>query len=392
MLRNPHFSSLSTNYLFSEIQKKLRHFRDNHPDEHIIDLSIGDTSQPLEASIVHAFSNSVERFGNSSTYRGYGPDYGLSSLREEIATYLYKNTISKEEIFISNGAKHDLFRLLSLFGAGKTIAIQDPSYPAYIDLARLTGAKRILPLPCLKETDFTPQIPEQEKIDIFCICSPNNPTGTVLSHKQLQALVDYAIHRGSIILFDAAYSAFITDPDLPKSIFEIPGSRSCAIEIQSLSKPLGFSGIRLGWTVVPEELQYEDGSSIIQDWRRFLSTTFNGVSIPVQEAAVEGIHLFPTPPAIHYYRENSHLLREALQQADFCVYGGEHAPYLWVEVPECGEQPVFDFFLQNYRIAVTPGEGFGSCGVGFARFSSLGKRNDVLLAVEALTKSLLTTV
>lgn len=381
MLRNSCFSNLKTNYLFSSIQKKVQRFRQQHPQAKILDLSIGNTSQPLDPSVVQAFTQSIQNLGCSEKYQGYGSEFGLPQLREQIANKLYHRYVSSEEIFVSDGAKVDIFRLLSLFGPGKTIAVQDPSYPAYMDAAYLTGAKKIVKLPCVKEHDFSPQIPESEQIDIFCICSPNNPTGTALNHQQLKQIIDYAHKHHSIILFDAAYSAFISDPSLPKSIFEIPGSRFCAIEINSFSKPLSFAGIRLGWTVVPEELSYRDGTPFIQDWKRFLCTTFNGASLPAQQAALQGLSLFPQPPSIQYYRENSLLLQQNLQQ-HFSIFGGKHAPYLWVEVPHLNDDQLFDYFLEQFHIAVTPGSGFGQCGKGFVRFSSLGKRDDILSACE----------
>ncbi|WP_375794011.1 LL-diaminopimelate aminotransferase [Chlamydia sp. 12-01] len=386
MRRNNNFSNLETNYLFSGIRQKIRSFREKYPEVSTIDLSIGDTTQPLHASIIDTFSKSVQKLGNPKTYRGYGPELGLLSLREKLSEVFYNGKVTPEEIFISDGAKMDIFRLLSLFGPGKTIAVQDPSYPAYIDTALLTGAHKIVKLPCTKETDFFPVIPQGEAIDIFCLCSPNNPTGTVLTKEQLKELINYANSHGSIILFDAAYSAFISDPSLPTSIFEIPEARHCAIEINSFSKSLGFAGVRLGWNVVPKDLKYNDNLPVIRDWERFLYTTFNGASLPVQESAISGVSLFPNLEAISHYRYNSSLLREALQKAEFSVYGGEHAPYLWVEVPEIiPDEELFDFFLHQYHIAITPGKGFGSCGEGYVRFSALGKTEDVVTACQRLT-------
>ncbi|AFS21318.1 LL-diaminopimelate aminotransferase [Chlamydia psittaci] len=386
MRRNTNFSNLEANYLFSGIRQKIQAFLKTNPEASIIDLSIGDTSYPLHTSVIHTFTRSVEKLGNPKTYRGYGPELGLPALREKLSEVFYHGKVSPEEIFISEGAKMDIFRLFSLFGPGKTIAVQDPSYPVYIDAALLTGSRKILKLPCTKETHFFPVIPQGEAIDILCICSPNNPTGTVLNREQLKELVDYANAHGSIILFDAAYSAFISDPTLPKSIFEIPEARSCAIEVNSFSKSLGFSGVRLGWNVVPKDLKYSDGLPVIRDWERLLFTTFNGACLPVQEAAISGISLFPNLEAVAHYRYNNSLLREALQKAEFSVYGGEQAPYLWVEVPgNIPDEDVFDFFLHQYHIAITPGKGFGSCGKGYVRFSSLGKTEDIVAACQRLT-------
>lgn len=385
MLNNPNFFNLKTNYLFSHIHKKVQAFRSQYPQHSVIDLSIGNTTQPLDPSVVEAFQQSIQQLGCAKQYQGYGSEFGLVDLRKGIASVIYNDLISSQEVFISDGAKVDIFRLFSLFGPGKVVAVQDPSYPAYIDTAYLTGAHRVLKLSCTKEHNFFPQIPEAEKIDIFCICSPNNPTGTVLNHEQLQAIVDYACSHQSLILFDAAYSAFISDPSLPRSIFEIPRARSCAIEINSFSKSLGFTGVRLGWTIVPQELLYADGSPVFRNWERFLCTTFNGASLPAQQAALQGLSLFPKLPAIQYYQENSRLLKRSLQDSGFKVFGGEHAPYLWVEISHIKDEDIFDFFLNEYHIATTPGSGFGECGKGFVRFSALGKREQVLDACQRLS-------
>lgn len=386
MKRNHNFASLATNYLFSDLQKRVAQFRLENPQHRVISLSIGDTTQPLDTSVAEAFSESIMRLSSPETYCGYGPDFGLPSLRQKLSKDFYHGCVDAEEIFISDGAKVDLFRLLSFFGPNQVIAVQDPSYPAYVDIARLTGAKEIVTLPCLQENDFFPVFPTNTHIDILCLCSPNNPTGTVLNTNQLRAIVHYAIEHDILILFDAAYSTFIADPSLPKSIFEIPDARFCAIEINSFSKPLGFAGVRLGWTVVPKELVYRDGLPVIRDWERFLSTTFNGASIPAQEAGIAGLSVLPKLEAVRYYRENSALLRNSLLEAGYQVFGGEHAPYLWVKptMETIADEDLFDFFLQEYHIAVTPGIGFGLCGSGFVRFSSLGKREDVLAACERL--------
>lgn len=387
MDRNFHFSRIERQYLFSSIQEKICAFQQRYPEISVIDLSIGNTTQPLPRPVIHALTQAINKFGDPRTYSGYGPEFGLPMLRETISHVLYRDIVSPKEVFISDGAKTDIFRLFSLFGPGKTLAIQDPSYPVYSDAAYLAGARKVLRLPCTKHTEFFPQIPE-EPVDIFCLCSPNNPTGTVLTKEQLSELVRYANDQGSLILFDAAYSAFISDPTLPKSIFEIPGARSCAIEVNSFSKSLGFSGVRLGWNVVPEQLTYANGLRVIHDWERYLCTTFNGASLPIQEAAIAGISLFPHLEAIAYYRRNSSLLSYTLRQAGFTVYGGEHAPYLWVEAPKnISDEDVFDFFLHQYHIAITPGVGFGSCGKGYVRFSALGKTEDILLACERFSRS-----
>lgn len=375
MERNKYFMPLSSSYLFSCIQIKTAQFGRDYPDAELLDLSIGNTTLPLDSTVLTAFLRSVEELGNEETYRGYGPEFGAESLRAAIANDLYDSLVEPDEVFVSDGAKVDLFRLLACFGPGRIVAVQDPSYPAYIDSATLTGAKKIVKMACREANQFAPEIP-RERIDVLCICSPNNPTGTVLDTQQLQRIVDYANSNGSVIIFDASYSAFISDPSLPKSIFSIPGARFCAVEVNSFSKPLGFTGVRLGWTIVPKDLAYKDGSAVITDWRRFLSATFNGASIPAQRAALAGVSLFPYPESIAYYKENSDLLRDSLSQR-FSLYGGLHAPYLWVKVPHVDDEHLFEFFLNEYHVAITPGYGFGEHGKGFVRFSAFAQRQTI---------------
>ncbi|ETR80394.1 L,L-diaminopimelate aminotransferase [Chlamydia pneumoniae B21] len=385
MRRNPHFSLLKPQYLFSEISKKLAQFRKENPEISVIDLSIGDTTQPLCRSITQAIKEFCVSQEKQETYRGYGPETGLEKLRTKIASEVYENRISPEEIFISDGAKPDIFRLFSFFGPEKTLGLQDPVYPAYRDIAHITGIRDIIPLACRKETGFIPELPNQQSLDILCLCYPNNPTGTVLTFQQLQALVNYANQHGTVLIFDAAYSAFVSDPSLPKSIFEIPEAKYCAIEINSFSKSLGFTGMRLAWNVIPKELTYDNNEPMINDWKRLFATTFNGASLLMQEAGYYGLDLFPTPPAISLYLTNAQKLKKSLETAGFSVHGGDHAPYLWVELPEgISDEEAFDFFLHQYHIAVTPGHGFGSCGQGFVRFSALAQPQNIALACDRL--------
>ncbi|SPN73615.1 LL-diaminopimelate aminotransferase,L,L-diaminopimelate aminotransferase,Alanine-alpha-ketoisovalerate (or valine-pyruvate) aminotransferase,LL-diaminopimelate aminotransferase,Aminotransferase class I and II [Chlamydia serpentis] len=385
MRRNPHFFLLKPQYLFSEISKKLTQFRNENPLIPIIDLSIGDTTQPLNPSITQAVKDFCISQEEQETYRGYGPETGLEKLREKIALEVYTNRVSPEEIFISDGAKPDIFRLFSLFGTEKVLGLQNPVYPAYRDIAYITGIKKIISLPSSKETGFIPELPEEKSMDILCLCYPNNPTGAILTFKQLQLLVEYANHHGIVVIFDAAYSTFISDPSLPKSIFEIPEAKYCAIEVNSFSKPLGFTGMRLGWNVVPKELTYDNGDSIIDDWKRLFATTFNGASLAMQEAGYRGLDLFPTPPSIAIYLQNAHQLKKSLEISGFLVHGGDHAPYLWVELPEeVSDEDAFDFFLNQYHIAVTPGYGFGTCGERFVRLSAFAEPQNITLACKQL--------
>ncbi|WP_201456730.1 LL-diaminopimelate aminotransferase [Chlamydia sp. 17-3921] len=386
MERNPYFSNLSPHYFFSGINNKLRCFCKENPEIEIADLSVGNTSYPINSCISSAIENSIKKQSFFKSYQGYGPEAGLPILREKISTLIYKGIISSEEITITDGAKNDIFRLFSLFGPGKTLALQDPTYPAYLDIARLTGIKKIITLPSTKETQFIPELPKNHAIDILCLCFPNNPTGVMATHEELQAFVDYAQVHNAVILFDAAYSTFITDPQLPKSIFEIPGAKSCAIEVGSFSKPLGFTGMRLGWSVVPKELCYNDGQPILPDWQRLVSTVFNGASLPIQEGGYVGLDFFSSSEAISHYQRQSLQLCKALSKAGFHIYGGKHAPYIWVEIPKgISDDEVFDFFLNQYHIAVTPGYAFGNYGKGFIRLSALAKPQDIAKACQQLT-------
>ncbi|WP_100934628.1 LL-diaminopimelate aminotransferase [Candidatus Chlamydia corallus] len=385
MRRNSHFLLLKPQYLFSEISQKLARFRRENPGISIVDLSIGDTTQPLSRPITQAIKEFCASQEKQETYRGYGPETGLEKLRTKIASEIYRNRVSPEEIFISDGAKPDIFRLFSLFGSEKTLGVQNPVYPAYRDIAHITGIRNIVSLSCKKETGFIPELPKEKSMDILCLCYPNNPTGAVITSQELQVLVNYANHHGIVIIFDAAYSAFVSDPSLPKSIFEIPEAKYCAIEVNSFSKPLGFTGMRLAWNVIPKELTYDNNEPIIDDWKRLFTTTFNGASLPMQEAGYCGLDLFPTPPAISLYLTNAQQLKKSLETAGFAVHGGDHAPYLWVELPEgISDDQAFDFFLHQYHIGVTPGHGFGTCGQGFVRLSALAQPENIALACDRL--------
>lgn len=388
MERNPYFSRLQPQYVFSEIRERLSSFRKEYPHVVLADLAIGDTTQPIDPQITSTIEHFVHTQSSSQNYQGYGPEAGILPLREKLATLFYEGNISIEEITISDGAKNDLFRLFSLFGPEKTLAVQDPTYPAYIDISYLTGVKEIIKLPGTKENHFIPELPKQHPIDIFCLCFPNNPTGSMLSHGELQKFVSYAREHNAIIIFDTSYRAFITDPTLPKSIFEIPEARYCAIEVGSFSKSLGFTGMRLGWTVIPKELCYTNGLSILQDWQRFLSAVFNGASRPIQEGGCLGIDLLASSQAVAHYQNQGRQLREALSQAGFSVYGGAHAPYVWVELPRgVPDKDAFDFFLHQYHIVATPGYAFGECGKDFVRFSALAKAEDIATACKQLTST-----
>lgn len=389
MKRNIHFDRLPDNYLFAKIQKRIDQFKQEHPDVQLINLSIGNTTYPIDSHIVDQMTQSLRSQLSHHSYRGYGPETGLYALRSHIAKHIYQDRLSAEEITISDGAKCDLSRLFLLLGHGRSVAIQNPTYPAYQDAAILAGAREITYVPCNLENQFSPPVSAiNRNSDLLILCSPNNPTGHVLSRDYLTELVQYACDHGILILFDAAYAAFIQDPRLPKSIFEITGAEYCAIEMQSLSKPLGFTGMRLGWTAMSKKLQYICGNNVLKDWQQVIATSFNGASLPIQDGGMVGISNLSVSPAIQYYRENSRLLMCALRRANMPYCGGEHAPYLWVKLPHgMNSSDGFDLFLHTYHIATTPGSGFGQEGEGYIRLSALGTREDILTACDRIKES-----
>ncbi|WP_213357980.1 LL-diaminopimelate aminotransferase [Chlamydiifrater phoenicopteri] len=388
MLSNPCFNKLKPSYLFKEISEKLRAFKESHPETVVIDLSIGNTTHPIEKELSEHLASVAHKQSCKGGYSGYGPENGSSTLRTAIAQTFYQGLVAPSDIFISDGTKCDLGRLQALLGPGRIIALQDPVYPAYRDVSIIGGASEIISIPCREENNFFPDIRSLPVVpDVLFICSPNNPTGTVLTKNQLAFIVNYALENESLIVFDTAYSSFISDPALPKSIFEIPGAERCAIEFGSFSKTFGFTGLRLGWSVVPSQLQYSDGSSVQAHWNRVISTLFNGASSVIQEAGIKALETYSPQgnAALRYYKTNANLLREALLSAGFSVFGGDHSPYLWVKLPEnLASLDPFDFFLEEYGIAVTPGVGFGAEGKGFVRFSSFGDQAGVELACQRL--------
>lgn len=387
MKRNPHLLKLESSYLFVEINKRKGAFLKQNPKAKLISLGVGNTTEPLGEHITKAMMSAALDQGIRETYQGYGPEEGILSLREQIAESYYDLKIEPNDIFISDGAKCDLGRLQQLFGHVKSVAIQDPAYPVYIDGSLFQGIPSIHLMPCLEENDFFPDLSTLEPVDLIYICSPNNPTGATYSRGQLQSLVDFARDSKSILLFDAAYSAFITDPNLPKSIYEIDGAKEVAIEMQSFSKSSGFTGIRLGFTVVPKELKYEDGASIQKDWRRLHSTLFNGASILSQKgglAALSNKGTIDCKLTIDHYLKNASRLKEAFEAIGFKVYGGINAPYLWVKTPHMTSWETFQFFLDKAALLVTPGSGFGPSGEGFIRISAFASEQDIEAAVHRL--------
>lgn len=398
--RNPNLAKLHSSYLFPEIQRRKQAFLQEHPEVSLIDLSIGDTSQPLVPAVVESLIQGASRLGTAEGYEGYGPSWGHSALREKVAEKIYKEKIDPSSIFLNDGAKCDLARLQHLFDQGVRVAVQDPAYPVYVDDTVLMGRtgefleqmqqyEGIVYLPCRQDNHFFPDLAPLEGVDLIYFCSPNNPTGAVATHDQLRALVHRAKEVQALILFDTAYSPFIQDPTLPTSIYEIEGADEVAIEIGSFSKLAGFTGLRLGWTVVPPKLRFKGGEAVQPDWIRLTQTLFGGPSNLVQWGA-EGLFTdagaAETESLVTYYRRNATLLKNALKQIGWSVYGGKHAPYLWVPTPGRSSWEAFDHFLKEAHVVCTPGCGFGPSGEGFVRFSAMGHHRDMLEAVHRLER------
>lgn len=402
--KNPCFTNLAAGYLFPEIAKRRRAYASAHPDADIISLGIGNTTEPLTPHIAESMAAYVTRLGTRDGYAGYGDDSaGEIPLRKKIADVLYSELVDWDEIFVSDGAKCDVGRIQQMFGAKVPVAVQDPAYPVYVDGAVMVGAAGKQPaeksgypdityMPCLPENNFFPDLSVVKPDSLIFFCSPNNPTGAVATKSELKQLVDFARTNGCIIIFDAAYSAFIRDEQLPKTIFEIDGARNCAIEINSFSKPAGFTGVRLGWTVVPKELKFADGTPVQTLWTRLTNTFFNGASNIAQAggiAALDAQGLAEMRGLTDYYLENARLIKQALQSSHFSaagveVYGQNNAPYLWVRFPGKKSWDMFDIILDKCRVVTTPGVGFGPAGESFIRFSSFGHRDAVQKACSRL--------
>lgn len=385
LARNPHIASLEAGYLFPEINKRKKRFLEKNPNAELISLGIGDTTEPLSPSIIAGLIQASNELGAHETYSGYGPEQGIFPLREAIARELYSNRVEADEVFISDGAKCDAGRLQILFGEKATIAVQDPVYPVYHDTAKIVGQTTIHKMPCTAENNFFPDTLPQA--DVLFICSPNNPTGATATRSQLEWLVENARKQKSLIVFDAAYSAFITDPAIPRSIYEIPGSREIAIEVNSFSKNAGFTGVRLGWTIVPKEITYRDGGLVHTDWSRIVSTFFNGASILAQKAACclltpEGRK--ETSKHVSTYLENAALIKDLFTELGWTCYGGTHIPYVWAKGNGQTSWELFDQLLENTGIVITPGSGFGHAGEGYIRISGFASRKSILRAREKL--------
>jgi len=396
---NEHYLKLKAGYLFPEIARRVRQFSEENPGlgKSLVRCGIGDVTEPLPPAVIEAMHRAVDELAHRETFRGYGPEQGYEFLRHVIAESDYRQrgiSITDDEIFVSDGSKCDCGNILDIFGDQNRIAVVDPVYPVYVDTnvmaghtgpADLSGAyEGLVYLPCTKENGFVPELPS-EPVDLVYLCFPNNPTGAVATREQLQGWVNYALSAGSIILYDAAYEAYISDREIPHSIYEIPGALDCAIEFRSFSKNGGFTGVRCGFTVLPKSLlaltSGGEKRSLHPLWNRRFSTKFNGVSYPVQRGA-EAIYSEKGQDQvrhlIHDYLDNAEILAESLCSSGLDVFGGRNAPYIWVAVPPgYNSWQVFDKMLQDIHVVITPGVGFGAQGEGYFRVSAFNSRENV---------------
>ena len=405
-LVNEHFLKLPGSYLFAEIARKVKAYKIAHRSADIISLGIGDVTQPLCPAVIKAMHQATDEMAQKSSFRGYGPEQGYDFLRDAILKNEFSPRgirLSRDEIFINDGAKSDTGNIQELLRWDNTIGLTDPVYPVYIDSNVMAGRagtlengrwSDIVYIPCTAENGFVPQIPQKRPIDVVYLCYPNNPTGTVISKKELKRWVDYALKNDVLILYDAAYQAYITDPEIPHSIYEIKGAKKCAIEFHSFSKTAGFTGVRCGYTVVPKELTIStlDGETVELNplWNRRQCTKFNGTSYISQRAA-EAIY---TPEGrqqvqqtIDYYMQNAHKMLLTLQSLGFQVYGGKNAPYIWMKTPDgCSSWEFFDALLYGAQVVCTPGVGFGPSGEGYVRFTAFGTKEKTDEALERIAK------
>lgn len=400
-LINENYFKLKAGYLFPEIGKRVREFAEKNPEKKIIRMGIGDVTLPLSPSVVKAFRDAVDEMGRKESFRGYGPEQGYAFLREAIAVNEYQNrgiNIPADDIFVSDGSKCDTGNIQEIFGNENVVAICDPVYPVYADTTVMAGKtgecgpngyfSGIVYMPCTENNNFVPDLPK-EKVDLIFLCYPNNPMGTVATKKELARWVKYATDNRAVILFDAAYEAFISDPSIPRSIYEIEGAEKVAIEFRSFSKTAGFTGVRCAYTVIPSTLVAYDtqGKShpVKPLWARRHSTKFNGVSYPVQRAA-EAVYSEQgkreTKEIIAYYMENAAIMKRELAAAGFKAFGGENAPYVWAKTKDNMKSwDFFDKLLKEAGVVGTPGSGFGPSGEGYFRFSAFADRTDVIEAM-----------
>lgn len=397
---NDNYLKLPGSYLFSNIGKKVAAFQAANPDKTIIRLGIGDVTQPLAPAIIEALHGAVDEMGNAETFRGYAPDLGYEFLRKAIVENDYKArgcAIEADEIFVSDGAKCDSANIQEIFSLDNKIAVCDPVYPVYVDsnvMAGRTGVydsvketwSDVIYMPCLEENNFVPELPK-ETPDLIYLCFPNNPTGATITKAQLQEWVDYANKTGAIIIYDAAYEAYISEEDVPHSIYECEGARTCAIELKSFSKNAGFTGVRLGYTVIPKELKCGD-TALNPLWARRHGTKYNGAPYIVQragEAVYSEAGKAQLKEQVAYYMNNAKTIKEGLMAAGYTVSGGVNAPYIWLKTPDnMTSWEFFDFLLEKANVVGTPGAGFGPSGEGYFRLTAFGTYENTLAAIERI--------
>lgn len=403
MFINENFLELQDSYLFSTVAKKVAEFQKNNPEKKVIKLGIGDVTKPIVPAVIDAMHKAIDEQRKTETFRGYGPEQGYDFLRNAIVENDFKGLgIEPDEIFVSDGAKCDCGNIVDIFGADNKVAITDPVYPVYIDTNVMSGRsgkfnektgmyENIVYMPVSKENGFVPKLPK-EKVDIIYLCFPNNPTGTVLKKEELQKFVDYAKENDAIILFDAAYEVFITEPDIPHSIYELEGAKDVAIEFRSYSKTAGFTGIRCAYTVVPKTVFGKDSKenkvSLNKLWNRRTTTKFNGASYIVQRAAEatyseEGRKQILEN--IKYYQENAKIIKEGLKEAGYEVFGGVNSPYVWLKTPNnLSSWDFFDELLEKANVVGTPGSGFGPSGEGYFRLTAFGTKENSIEAIKKI--------
>ena len=392
MIPNTNYSNLKDSYLFYNIARKTKAYLKENPDKRLYRMGIGDVSLPLVPAVIDALHEAVNDQATKDNFHGYMPECGDPFLRERIADYYAQRDVqlSAQEVFVSSGASDELGDILDLFGRDKTVMIMEPAYPAYVD-ANVMSGNTIVHISAGEENGFLPLPDESQKADVIYICSPNNPTGAVFDRNGLQSWVDYANKTDAVILFDAAYEAFIEEDDLPHSIFEISGARTCAIEICSLSKTAGFTGTRCGYTVIPKDLT-RGGMNLNDMWVRNRTTKTNGVSYIIQKGAT-AIFTTEGQQQIHQniaiYKNNAKILMDALDKLGIWYTGGKNAPYIWMKCPDgMGSWEFFDYILNEIQVVGTPGEGFGACGEGYFRFSTFGSPEDTKTAAQRLVELL----
>ncbi len=399
---NENYLNLQGSYLFSEIAKRVEAYKEANPGADVIRLGIGDVTQPIAPAIIRALHTAVDEMGSAEGFHGYGPEQGYAFLRNAIAQQDYQERgckIDPDEIFVSDGAKCDVGNIQEIFGLDNRVAVCDPVYPVYVDTNVMAGRsgrfdpkkggfERLIYMPCTQENDFLPELPAQTP-DLIYLCFPNNPTGAAIHKDALQKWVDYANQNGSIILYDAAYEAYISQEDIPHSIYECEGARTCAIEMHSFSKNAGFTGLRLGYTVIPKDLVC-NGTSLHALWNRRHGTRYNGAPYIVQRAG-EAVYSAEGKAQIRqqvaYYMENARMIREGLARAGFAVYGGVNAPYIWLKTPKnLTSWDFFDLLLKEVQLVGTPGSGFGASGEGFFRLTAFGTHENTIEALKRIQR------